>query len=59
MVYLDFGKVFDTVSYKFLIDKPLMYVSEEQRVGGLKTGLAAGHNGLAQWHKVQLEASHW
>ncbi|KAK4823672.1 hypothetical protein QYF61_005643 [Mycteria americana] len=40
IVYLDFGKAFDIVSYKFLIDKPLMYGLDEQTVRCIENWLS-------------------
>lgn len=51
IVYLDFIKVFDTVSHKLIINKPLMYGLDEQSVKWTE-------NGLNGWtHKVVINGT--
>ena len=46
IVYLDFGKAFDTVSHKIHTEKLLMYGLDEQTLRWIEN-----------WHEAYLEAS--
>lgn len=51
IVYLDLSKAFDTVSYKYLTDKLLIYGLDVQTIRWIENHLN-GPEGGYQWHRV-------
>ncbi|GAB0186703.1 mitochondrial enolase superfamily member 1 [Grus japonensis] len=57
IVSLDFSKAFDTVSYKILIDKLLMYGLAEQTMRWIENWINSRAQSCDQRHEVWLAAS--